>query len=54
MSHKLHIVRTTSPAGIVPHPDVFWYSLTGMGAQINSPKNVLAALFPYIYHVKTK
>ena len=38
----------------VPHPDVFWYGLNGLGAQKNAPKKVLVALFPYIFHVKPK
>ena len=38
----------------VPHPDVFWYHLNGMGVQKNTPKKVLVTLFLYIFHVKTK
>ena len=38
----------------VLYPDVFWYRLNGMSAQNNAPKKVLATLFPYIFHVKTK
>ena len=38
----------------VSHPDVFWYRLNGMGAQKNTPKKVLATLFPFVFHVKTK
>ena len=38
----------------VPHPDVFWYRLNGMGGQKNAPKKVLVTLFPYIFHVKPK
>ena len=38
----------------VPHPDVFWYRLNGMGAQKNDPKEVLVKIFPYIFHVKSK
>ena len=38
----------------MPHPDVFWYHLNGMGAQRNTPKKLLVTLFPYIFHVKTK
>ena len=38
----------------MPHPDVFWYHLNGMGAQKNTPKKFLVTLFPYIFHVKTK
>ena len=40
--------------GLVPHPDVFWYHLNGMGAQKNTPKKVLLTLIPYIFHLKTK
>ena len=38
----------------VLHPDVFWYSLNGMGAQKNAPKKFRVTFFPYIFHVKTK
>ena len=40
----------------MPHPDVFWYPLNGIGAQKkkNAPKKVLVKLFPYIFYVKTK
>ena len=38
----------------VPHADVFWYCLNGMGAQKNAPKKVLVTLFSYIFHIKTK
>ena len=38
----------------VPHPDVIWYRLNGMGAQKNAPKKILVTLFPYIFHVKIK
>ena len=38
----------------VPHPDVFWYRLNGMGARKNTPEKVLAKLFPYTFHVKIK
>ena len=38
----------------VPHPDVFWYRLNGMGDQKNAPKKVLVTLFPYTFHVKPK
>ena len=38
----------------VPHRDVFWYFLNGMGAQKNAPKKFLVTLFPYIFHGKTK
>ena len=38
----------------VPHPDVFWYHLNGMGTQNNMLKKVLVTLFPYILHIKTE
>ena len=38
----------------MPHPDVFWYVLNGMGAQNNLPKKVLVTLFLYLFNVKTK
>ena len=38
----------------VPHPDVFWYRLNGIGAQNNAPKKVLLTLLPYLFHVKAK
>ena len=38
----------------VPHPDVFWYRLNGMGTQKNGPKKVLVTLFPYILQVKPR
>ena len=38
----------------VPHPDIFWYHLNGMGTKENAPKKVLVTLFPYLFHVKTK
>ena len=38
----------------MPSSDVFWYCLKGMGAQEIMPKKVIIALFPYIFHVKTK
>ena len=34
----------------MPHPDVFWYRLNGMGAQKNAPQKVLVTLF----HIKRK
>ena len=37
----------------MPHPDVFWYCLNGMGAQKNAPKKFLVT-FLYIFHRKTK
>ena len=39
---------------VVPHPDIFWYCLNGMGAQKNMPKNVFVTLFPFMFHIKTK
>ena len=41
-------------AELVPHPDVFWYHLNGMGTQKNVPKKVLLTLFPYIFHAKSQ
>ena len=38
----------------VPHLDVFWYRLNAMGARKNTPEKVLATLFPYTFHAKTK
>ena len=38
----------------VPHSDVVWYDLNGMGAPKNAPKKVLETLFPYIFYTKTK
>ena len=38
----------------VPHPDVFWHPLNGMGTQKTAPEKVLVTLFPYIFHVETK
>ena len=38
----------------VPHPDVFWYRLNGMGAQKHSPKKVFITFSLNIFHVKTK
>ena len=38
----------------VPHPDVFWYRLNGIGTHKNAPKKVLVTLFPYIFLVKPK
>ena len=38
----------------VPHPDVFWCRLNGMGTPKNTPKKILATLFPYIFHGKIK
>ena len=38
----------------VPHLDVFWYCLNGMGTQKMHPKRFLSLFFPYICHVKTK
>ena len=32
----------------VPHLDVFWYRLDGMGAKKKVPKKVIVSLFPYI------
>ena len=37
----------------MPHPDVFWYHVNGMGAQKNVLKKVLATLLQYIFHVKS-
>ena len=39
---------------LVPHPDVFWYRLNGMGAEKNAPKKGLVTFFSYIFHVKTR
>ena len=52
LSFKLFL--TTKKKRRVLHPDVFWYSLNGMGAQRNMPKKVTVTLFPYIFHVKAK
>ena len=38
----------------VPHPDVFWYRLNGMGDQKKCAQKVLSTLFSYIFHIKTK
>ena len=41
---------TETPTALVsvPHPDLFWYRLNGMGAQKKAPKNVIVSLIPYI------
>ena len=39
----------------MPHPDLFWYRLNGMGAKKVRPKSSFEeTLFLYIFHVKTK
>ena len=51
---KFQYVRGDVHIHKVPHPDVFWYHLNGMGTQKIAPKKVLARHFPYIFHLKTK
>ena len=56
MNKFLHIVSVSLLLTLnklhtsVPHPDVFWYRLKGMGAQKNAPKKVLVTLFPLSYN----
>ena len=44
------IASTETPTALVsvPHPDLFWYRLNGMGAQKKAPKKVIVSLIPYI------
>ena len=41
---------TETPTALVsvPHLDLFWYRLNGMGAQKKAPKKVIVSLIPYI------
>ena len=38
---SIHWSEEDLPDAAVLHPDVFWYSLNGMGAQKNAPKKFL-------------
>ena len=51
---KFRHVRGDVHIHTVPHPDIFWYHLNGMGTQKNAPKNVLVTHYSYIFHLKTK
>ena len=44
----------TRPVSLGNVVAIFWYHLNGMGTQKNASQKVLATLFPYIFHVKTK
>ena len=38
----------------MPHTDVFWYFLNGMGALKYGPQKVFPTFFSCIFYVKTK
>ena len=38
----------------MPHRDVFWYRLNGMGTQKKMRPKSYFNFFPYIFHVKAK
>ena len=48
------ILATKQWCWAVPHPDVFWYRLNGMGTQKKMRPKSYFNFFPYIFHVKAK